>query len=100
MSGDYSIDYDFVRVNLAEQLMKVRRYNDALLLLDQIIEESADVPFVSQARADRAALRFENGDTEAARSDVQLALRLDPSNTRAQNLMNAMSPSPMPLPSK
>jgi len=100
MSGDYSIDYDFVRVNLAEQLMKVRRYNDALHFLDQVIEESADAPFVSQARADRAALRFENGDTEAARSDVQLALRLDPSNTRAQNLMNAMSPPPTPLPPK
>lgn len=94
MSGDYSIDYDFMRVNLAEQLMKVRRYDDAVKLLDQLIEDSADAPFVSQARADRAAIRFEEGDAEAARSDVQLALRLDPSNTRAQNLMNAMSLSP------
>jgi tetratricopeptide (TPR) repeat protein len=100
MSPPDNIDNDFRRVNLAEQLMKLSRHDDALRVLDRLIEESTDPWFASRACADRAAIRIERGDVEAARSDVQLALRLDPSNTRAQSLLNAMNPSPTSLPSK
>jgi tetratricopeptide (TPR) repeat protein len=98
MSPPDSIDHDFRRVNLAEQLMKLSRFDDALRLLNRIIEESPDPGFASQACADRATIRLENGDSDAARSDLQLALRMDPHNARAQSLVNALKPTATSMP--
>jgi Tfp pilus assembly protein PilF len=88
-----SMNYDFAMVNLAAQLMKLEKNDEALKLLNQDISES---PGFARAWSNRAVLRYKLGEMGSARADAETALRLDPANTQALNLLrllNSTSPS-------
>jgi protein O-mannosyl-transferase len=82
-----SMNYDFMVVNAAAQLMKMDKNDEALALLDKDISQS---PEYGRAWANRAVLHYKRGETQAARSDAQMALRLDPENAQARNLLRAL----------
>jgi tetratricopeptide (TPR) repeat protein len=82
-----SMNYDFAMVNLAAQLMKLEKNDEALKLLNQDISES---PGFARAWSNRAVLRYKLGEVESARADAQTALRLDPTNTQALNLLSLL----------
>jgi protein O-mannosyl-transferase len=91
-----SLNYDFAVVNLAAQLMKLEKNDEALKLLNQDIAES---PGFARAWSNRAVLRYKLGEMESARTDAQITLRLDPANTQALNLLsllNSTGPSAAP----
>jgi Tfp pilus assembly protein PilF len=81
-------DYDFRAVNLAAQLMKLGKNDDALKLLN---EEIANSPGYARAWSNRAVIHFQRGELTSAREDAQNALRLGPNNPQAQNLLNLLS---------
>ena len=84
--------YDFRAVNLAAQLMKLGENDAALKLLN---EEIANSPGYSRAWSNRAVIRYRRGEFTSARDDAQNALRLDPENGQAQNLLNLLrAPAP------
>lgn len=83
-----NFEYDFAVVNLAAELIKLGRNDDALKILDQEIAQSPEVP---RAWSNRAAIRFQRGETAAARADAENALRLEPGNAQAQNLLSALN---------
>jgi protein O-mannosyl-transferase len=88
-----NLDYDFRAVNLAATLVQLGLNDEALRLLDQEIQES---PQYGRAWSNRAVIRFQRGEQQAARTDAQTALRLDPGNTQAQKVL-AMLNGPAPL---
>jgi Tfp pilus assembly protein PilF len=67
--------------------MKMDRNDEALALLDKDIAES---PEYGRAWANRAVLHYKRGETQAARSDAQMALRLEPENAQARNLLRVL----------
>jgi Tfp pilus assembly protein PilF len=81
-------DYDFRAVNLAAQLMKMGENEAALKLLNEEIVTSPGSP---RAWSNRAVIRYGRGEMVLARTDAQNALRLDPTNTQAQNLLKLLS---------
>ena len=83
-------NYDYYAVALAAQLMKLGKNDEALKLLN---EEIASSPAYSRAWSNRAVIRYWFGEAESARADVEAALRLDPSNTQAQNLLGVLNKS-------
>ena len=83
-------NYDYYAVALAAQLMKLGKNDEALKLLN---EEIASSPAYSRAWSNRAVIRYWFGEGESARADVEAALRLDPSNTQAQNLLGVLNKS-------
>ncbi len=85
-----SSDYDFRALNLATQLMKLGQNADALKLLNQ---EIATCPRCPLAWSNRAAVRYARGELASARADAQTALRLDPLNVQAQNLLKSLDAS-------
>jgi tetratricopeptide (TPR) repeat protein len=97
MTRKDDINYDFMAVNLASHFMKLGNKDDALKILDDDIAMS---PGYARAWATRAALHYARGELTLARTDAQMALSLDPSNTQAQNLLNftkaPASPAPVP----
>ena len=94
-----SLDYELSAVNLASQLMKLGRNEEALNLLDQIILEQPDL---SPAWSDRAFIRYQRGELPSAHSDAETALRLDSANLQARRLLSAMerpvASAPVPPP--
>jgi tetratricopeptide (TPR) repeat protein len=85
--------YDAIAVNLATLYMQTDHLDGALDLLNREISES---PGYARAWANRAVLRYKGGQIALARADAEMALRLDPGNKQAQNLMqllNASNPS-------
>lgn len=78
------INYEFVVVNLAVQLMKSGENDDALKLLNQVVVES---PENVRAWSNRAVILYQRGEVERARNDALTALHLDPANTQARNLL-------------
>jgi tetratricopeptide (TPR) repeat protein len=90
-----SPNYDFIAVNLAAVEMKLGANGDALKILD---EETTRFPNSTRAWSNRAVLRFERGETGAARSDAETALQLDPTNVQAQNLLGILNQSLTALP--
>ena len=91
-----SLSYDFAAVNLAAQLMKLEKNDEALKLLNQDILES---PGYARAWSNRAVLRYKLGERESARADAETALRLDAANSQALNLLsllNSTGPSASP----
>src|SRR5208282_5765887 len=86
-------DYDFRAVNLAAQLLKLGKSDDALKVLN---EDIANSPGYSRAWSNRAVIHFQRGELASAREDAQTALRLDPANTQAQNLLKLLS-APAPV---
>jgi len=81
-------DYNYIELNLAGLLMKLGENDQALKILDLLIEEW---PGFSPARSDRAIIRYQRGDVAGARSDAETALRVDPSNTQALNLLSKLN---------
>ena len=55
----------------------------ALELLNREIAES---PQYARAWSNRAVIHYKRGETASATADLEVALRLDPSNTQTQNL--------------
>jgi tetratricopeptide (TPR) repeat protein len=85
-----NINYDFMVVNLAALLMQTGHMDGALELLNREIAES---PKYARAWSNRAVIRYKRGETASAAADAGEALRLDPSNTQAQNLMRLLGAS-------
>ena len=88
--------YDFMAVNYAAALIQTGRIDEALELLNREITES---PSYARAWSNRAVIRHKRGEIEAARGDATIALKLDPTNAQAQNvlqLLNAGTPFLVP----
>jgi protein O-mannosyl-transferase len=80
--------YDEVAVNLAALYIKTNHLDGALDLLNREIAKS---PRYDRAWANRALLHYKRGETAAARSDAESALRLDSTNQDAQYLMRLLN---------
>ena len=90
MVGREYMAYDEIAVNLATLYIQTNHMDGALDLLNREIAES---PEYGRAWANRAVIHYKRGETAAARADVQTALRLDPTNRVALNLMQLISRS-------
>jgi protein O-mannosyl-transferase len=90
MVGREYLAYDEIAVNLATLYIQTNHMDSALDLLNREIAES---PEYGRAWANRAVIHYKRGETAAARADVQTALRLDPTNRVAQNLMQLITRS-------
>jgi protein O-mannosyl-transferase len=84
-------DYDNRAVNLAAWLIQQKEDHDALRILDQVI---ADSPGEARAWSNRAVACYRLSDLPSARTDAQEALRLDPTNPQARELLNSLSTVP------
>lgn len=80
-------DYDFNAVNYAAVLMQIGNENSAMELLSREVAKS---PAYARAWSNRAVLYYKRGEMGLARADAQTALRLDPYNTQAQNVMRLL----------
>lgn len=92
-----SSDYMFIEVNLAKILIRLGQNDDALSILNRDIAERGGY---APAWSNRAVIRFQRGETAAARSDAEAALRLDPSNTQARKILSALNATPAPSTSR
>ena len=90
MSNRENPNYDFMAVNFAAVLMQTGHMDGALDLLNREITES---PRYARAWANRAVIHYEQGESAPARADAETALRLDPENTQARNLMGRLNGS-------
>lgn len=98
MSGRNNPNYDFMDVSMAVMLIETGRTDDAIEVLNSEIAES---PKYSRAWSNRAVAHFKKGDRASARADSEAALRLDPGNAEAQNLMRVLgTASPVVSPQK
>lgn len=79
-----SPNFDFISVSLAEVEIKLGADLDAMQVLDQDIAGS---PNNSGAWSNRAVIHYRQGNSVSARADAEMAVRLDPSNAQAQNLL-------------
>lgn len=80
--------YTAIQVTVAAQLMKLKQNDDALKILNDVIARSPDN---ARALSNRAVNEFQRGDSQTARSDAETALRVDPGNTQAQNVLALLS---------
>ena len=85
------INYDSMVVNLSAELIKLNENEAALALLDR---ETAQSPGYSPAWSNRASIHYNRGQMELARSEAQVALRLDPQNTQAQHTLRLLNSAP------
>jgi protein O-mannosyl-transferase len=83
-SGRDNPNYDYMAVNLAALYMQTGHIEGALQILDREIAES---PGYARAWANRAVIHYKRGETAAARADAETALRLEPDNLQAKNVM-------------
>lgn len=88
ISNRINLNYDFIAVNLAVQLMKMQKDDDAMHVLN---DEIATSPEYARAWSNRAVIWYRHGEMTPARADVQAALRLDPSNAQALQLLSALN---------
>lgn len=88
MSHRDNPNYDFMAVNYAALLMQTNHMEGALEVLNREIAES---PSYSRAWSNRAVIHYKHGETAPARADAEAALRLDPENAQAQNLLRMLS---------
>ncbi|MGC2766642.1 MAG: tetratricopeptide repeat protein [Candidatus Acidiferrum sp.] len=88
-------NYEFMAVNLAAVMMKLGQNEAALKLLDN---EIAHAPTYSRAWSNRAVIRYQRGEIAMAHSDAEMAVRLDPSNQQAENLLGLLSNTLRPTP--
>ena len=90
MTREDDANYNMRASNLAEQLIKLRKTDDALRLLNDQISKS---PEDSRTWSIRAVIWYQRGEQASARADAEAALRLDPSNIQAQNLLGMLNKS-------
>jgi tetratricopeptide (TPR) repeat protein len=88
MSRRDNPNYDFMAVNYAALMMQTGRPAAALAILDREIGEA---PGYARAWSNRAVIRYQRGEREAARSDAANALRLDPENPQARGVLQLLS---------
>jgi Flp pilus assembly protein TadD len=88
MSRRDNPNYDFMAVNYAALMVQTHRPAAALAILNREILEA---PTYSRAWSNRAAIFFVDGQREAARSDAENALRLDPQNPQARSVLQMLS---------
>lgn len=97
-SAGSPLDRDFMATNLAALLIKMGKDEDALKLLNQVIQ---DWDGLASAWSNRAAIHAKRGEFAAARVDAETALRLDPSNALARNVLSEPNkPGAKPLESQ
>jgi protein O-mannosyl-transferase len=77
-------------VNLAAMLVKSGKNEEALGYLNEAIAKS---PENARAWANRAVIRYRQGDRASARSDAETALQTEPLNPQARSLLAALGPS-------
>lgn len=93
MSDPKDFDYDYRAVNVASLEIKMGQLDDALKLLDREIAQS---PNYARSWSNRAVLHLKLREFAEARSDAQTALRLDPSNAQARNVLERPAGAPLP----
>jgi tetratricopeptide (TPR) repeat protein len=84
MSGRNNVNYDFMVVTFAAILMRTNHADGAREFLNR---EIAEAPAYEPAWALRAALHFQQGEVLAARADAEEALRLNPGDLQAQEIL-------------
>jgi len=87
MSHRDNPNYDYMAVNYAALLMQTNHMEGALDVLNREIAES---PKYSRAWSNRAVIHYKQGEVAPARNDAEAALRLDPENTQALNLLRML----------
>jgi Tfp pilus assembly protein PilF len=93
MSQRNNPNYDFMAVNYAALLIQTNHMDGALDVLNREIAES---PAYARAWANRAVIRYKQGQSDPARADAQAALRLDPDNTQAQSVLRLLDGAAKP----
>jgi Tfp pilus assembly protein PilF len=88
MVGRENPAYDEIAVNLSALYIQTNHMDGALNILNREIAES---PGYGPAWANRAILHYKRGETAAARSDVETAVRLDPANPRFRGLLQLIT---------
>jgi hypothetical protein len=84
MSGRNNINYDSMLVMFAAILMKSNRADGAMAFLDR---EIAEAPSYEPAWSMRASFHFQLGEMAAAHSDAEEALRLNPGDLQAREIL-------------
>jgi tetratricopeptide (TPR) repeat protein len=85
-----NINYDFMAVNLAALYVQTNHIDGALDLLNR---EIAQAPEYDRAWSNRAVIHYKLHNTNGARTDAEAALRLDPGNAQAQNVIHLLNTS-------
>jgi protein O-mannosyl-transferase len=80
-------NYDGMAVNLAILYIRTDHLEGALQLLDR---EVAEAPRYARAWAVRGLVHYKRGETSAARSDAEMALRLDPTNPDGRSVLQLL----------
>jgi len=88
MSGRNNLNYDYMVVLYAAVLLRTNR---AAAALDELNREIKDSPEYSLAWSARAAILYQQGALDAARTDAEAALRLNPGEPQAQEIMRRLS---------
>jgi protein O-mannosyl-transferase len=89
-SGRNNLNYDFMAVTYAAILMKTN-HSDAAM--EELNEEIAESPGYGPAWVTRAELHCTLGELATARSDAETALRLNPADPQAQELLQRLNSS-------
>jgi Tfp pilus assembly protein PilF len=97
MSGRDNPNYDYMVVNLATVMIQAGLLDGALELLDR---EIAEAPGYGRAWASRGVVHYKRGDYAAARADAEMALRLEPNNREAKELLQLLDAAPAGEPSR
>jgi tetratricopeptide (TPR) repeat protein len=84
ISSPLDFDYDYRAANLSGLQIQMNKLDDAMKLLNRRIAES---PSYSGLWSNRAALHMQLGQIDAACEDARAALRLDPHNVAARNVL-------------
>jgi Tfp pilus assembly protein PilF len=93
MSDRNNPNYDYMTVNFATVLIQTNHLDGAMNVLNREISES---PNYARAWANRAVIHYKEGQNVPARTDAQAALRLDPANRQAQNLLHVLETPAQP----
>ncbi len=87
MSGRNNVNYDSMIVTFAAILMKTNHPDGALEYLDREIMEA---PGYAPAWSMRGELHYQQGQSATARADAETALRVDPGDLQAQDLLRRL----------